>query len=103
MKRLREAGLNPALMYGNSTSTATGNSSSAPEAVGKSKVNIGNPLLEFQNVKNTGLVNDNLREQNKVLQQEATLKNAQALKTIAESNIKGIDLKVAKRTKHLQP
>ena len=43
-------------------------------------------------------MNDNLREQNKVLQQEATLKNAQALKTIIESDIKGLDLKVAKRT-----
>lgn len=98
MARLREAGLNPNLIYGDSVSGASGTSSSPPPTAEHRTANIGNPIANYQRVESTKLQNDNLRAQNTVLQADADLKAVQAIKTALEGDIKGIDKDVAEET-----
>lgn len=98
MARLREAGLNPNLVYGGGVSGASGQSSGPPPTAEKPPINIGNPIAKYQAVKSTELQSDNLRAQNTVLQNDALLKSAQTLKTMAESNIKGTESNILSQT-----
>lgn len=78
MARLREAGLNPNMLYGQSVSGATGQSSAAPKAIKQTPLKLDNPIETYQNVASTRLQNDNLREQNTLLKQEQILKTLEA-------------------------
>jgi hypothetical protein len=79
MARLKEAGLNPNLIYGTSPSSAVGNSGDispykAPE------YKFDNPLRDIHNVadlKRTNAQTNNLQTQNEVLAQDALLRSAQ--------------------------
>ncbi len=79
MSRLKDAGLNPNMIYGTSPTSATGNSTPVPTAKA-AEYKIDNPLSEIQtyaNVKQSEAQTDNLREQNHVIVQDANLKAAQ--------------------------
>lgn len=86
MARLKSAGLNPNLIYGGSPSSATGNADKiAPSKAAEFKFD--NPLQDinqFANLEQINATTDNLREQNKVIIQDAILKGMQSLKTQAE-------------------
>lgn len=86
MERLRAAGLNPHLVYGNGS---VGNSSSAASAPNQARWE-GNPISMDPNFASQGLdmyynlqakqaQTDNLREQNTLLEKEALLKDIGAL------------------------
>ncbi len=79
MARLREAGLNPNLIYGNSASGASGQAERiAPAKPAEFKFESPlNNIRSIADVKQTTQQTDNLRAQNTVLQQEAILKAAQ--------------------------
>lgn len=80
MSRLKDAGLNPNMIYGTSPTSATGNAS--PVATAKApEYKMDNPLSEimsYANVKQSEAQTDNLRKQNHVIVQDANLKAAQA-------------------------
>ncbi len=86
MQRLRDAGLNPNLVYGGSSGSSAGNAG----AISPSKAapyNVDNPLNDINTVANTQQTSaqtDNLKAQNTVLTQEAILKAAQTGKTLSE-------------------
>lgn len=96
MSRLREAGLNPNLVYGQSVSGATGQAGPAPQSKAHE---IDNPLQDIQkfaDVTQTQPQINNLRTQNTVMEQEAILKAAQTAK-LGTDNAKGkFDLGLAK-------
>lgn len=98
LARLREAGLNPNLLYGQGVSGATGSSGAPPKAVEEKPWQIGNPLAAFQNTKIQNLTADNLRAQNTQIMNDAALKAANTLKSAVETDIKGVDLKKARAT-----
>lgn len=74
MQRLREAGLNPNLVYGNGANAQGGvvRSSSAPSPSTQApKVDLGNAVSGYLNAQQTQLQNDNLKAQNTVLIEQA--------------------------------
>lgn len=85
MARLREAGLNPALMYGQNASGAAGNSSAPVRDAGAAPLQIGNPMEAYQNTKLFKLQSDNLRAQNTVLQNNAAQSAAKTAETLAKT------------------
>lgn len=93
MQRLRSAGMNPAMMYGQSASGATGAASSiAPsKAAPRENALSGQNLSMFSQIANTEAQTDNLRRQNTVLIQEAALKAAQT----ANETFKGRSSKIS--------
>lgn len=82
MARLREAGLNPALMYGQGT---TGNAPGFPRPEKEFQAEIGNPLADIQNTRIQNLQADNLRAQNTVLQNDAIKKASESAKILADT------------------
>lgn len=79
MARLREAGLNPNLIYGSGVKGATGASSAASSPPVSPLQIENNPITEYQRIKSTELQTDNLREQNTLLRQEGLLKTLDAM------------------------
>jgi hypothetical protein len=102
MQRLREAGLNPHLIYGK------GAQNTAPmmaKATGKPSTEVA-PMLGGADIfgRAQGLMRakqdtDNLASQNKVLNQEALLKAAQTLETITKAKKGQFDLELANETR----
>lgn len=88
MARLRQAGLNPNLVYGQSASGATGQAQAvAPSKAAEYKFE--SPLrniTNFADIKQREAQSDNLKVQNTVLRQEAILKAAQTGKTLSEGS-----------------
>ncbi len=80
MERLRNAGLNPNLVYGGSSGQTAGQANSLPAAKSPDIQNIdpGNQLMSYVGMKNTEAQTDNLRTQNGVLTADKILKTAQA-------------------------
>ena len=102
MKRLQEAGLNPNLMYGNGTASA-GNadsvhsvSASLPSFNTTTRFNIAPPNLldAMLRLKQGELIDSQVQAQNAL----AALYAANADKSVAESNILGLDLNLYKDT-----
>lgn len=88
-KRLQEAGLNPALMYGQNAGGVAGNSPAPPRPTPPPQISIGsNPIDEIMKYKRFKLETDNLRAMNNDLLASAEVKNAQALKTASEAKVK---------------
>lgn len=94
MQRLKEAGLNPNLVYGQSSGGAAGNANSAPDAP---TVDFGHTGSDFVNSymamqMNRSVVDKqaaevaNLEVQNSVLRMDAALRAAQVMKTRAETD-----------------
>jgi len=94
MARLREAGLNPHLVYGTG---AVANSSSAPSAPGRAQWQGQAPQLperpaaamlsDYVDLEAKGLQNDNFRAQNTLLLQESALKQLEQLKKAFDLDI----------------
>jgi hypothetical protein len=95
MARLREAGLNPALMYGQGT---TGNSSAPVKDAGTAPANLGDPIGAYQNTKLQNAQYDNLRAQNTAILNDAALKAASTIKALNEAKIKSSQGKILSRT-----
>lgn len=91
MQRLREAGLNPNLMYGDAkgAEAAPVRSSQSPQwsphAPQVDASTVGDQASKFYDVLKTNEETDNLRKQNTVLVQEAALKEAQRLNVNADT------------------
>jgi len=106
MARLKDAGLNPNLIYGSSPSQASGNA----DKVAPSKAadfNIKNPLEElgrFQDFRQKNVVTDNTKSQTDVNIATALLKMQQSAETISRTSKNKFDLKLAQelRTNSLE-
>lgn len=96
MQRLRDAGLNPNLIYGSGT-TQTGNADRiAPSKA--SPYEFDSPIQDIARFADTGVKNaqaDNLKTQNTVLTQEAILKGAQTAKLGTETAQNKFDYNLA--------
>lgn len=97
MERLREAGLNPNMIYGTGTQAA-GLSSAPPKAVPAQPPVFKDPAGQIAQYKQFKLQSDNLRAQNTVLLNDAALKAMNAVKAGVEGRVKGQELKVLERT-----
>lgn len=87
MERLREAGLNPNLVYGNGSATHTATMASAPSVGYKAMSHpLQNALLSYQ-VENMRAQNDNLKAQNELLKSQAESVRAGIPKTKAEARV----------------
>ena len=94
MARLREAGLNPALVYGQGASGATG-LADQPKPTPFEFENPLRSMTAFQDVKLRKQQTDNAREHGNVLFQEAVLKAEQQSKTAMETARSNFDLNLA--------
>jgi len=98
MARLRDANLNPALMYGNSSagiSAGSIDSSSAPSWNPRAPQVDGNPIMDMYQIKMQSQMYDNAMKQNTLMDQELLLKKAQTLSALANADLtatKGQDL-----------
>lgn len=97
MQRLREAGLNPNLVYGKGADNTAGAIHStdagsykpdAPEI----KFSARESLINYQNLKMMQAQTDNLKVQNTVLAQEKLLKEAQRRATLANAGLSEFNL-----------
>jgi hypothetical protein len=89
MSRLKNAGLNPNLIYGSNASGAAGNADGVPPSKA-APYEFKSPIADVQatyGIKNTEAQTDNLKVQNTVLEQERQLKQAQTLKTLSEGRL----------------
>lgn len=86
MQRLRQAGLNPRLIYGSNASGASGNAESIAPAKA-AEYSMPNPLQDIQQFaehRKSEATTDNLKVQNTVLEADAALKASQTAKTLSE-------------------
>lgn len=91
MERLRQAGLNPNLVYKNGADNTSGpiraTSASVPD--GKAFIpdfsGVGNSILSYYDIKVKEAQADNLRDQQTVIKQDAALKAAQTVATLAST------------------
>lgn len=104
MQRLKDAGLNPNLVYGGSGSSGQAASIPTPDVqsaqfrtpdFSSAFAQAGNSLAEFQNLDIRQAQLDNLLAQGSVLKQEALLKAAQVGQTIASTTRSQFDLDFA--------
>lgn len=96
MQRLRDAGLNPNLMYGNG-SAATGNAGNiqGSKAAPTQSSNRTEDIMQFAQPAMNVLQSDNLKAQNTVLTQEAALKAAQTANAVSKTARNKFDLGLA--------
>lgn len=94
MSRLRQAGLNPNLVYGNGA-TAQGSSIAPSKAAETRSTSNAGPFSQIASTIGQSLQNDNLRTQNTVLMQEAALKAAQTATEGTKNARSQFDLKLA--------
>lgn len=73
MQRLREAGLNPNLVYGQGARGATGQATAPSTPPVGATPTPSNPITAFQNIQNSSLQTDNLRAQNTLLRNKNVL------------------------------
>ncbi len=109
MKRLQEAGLNPNLVYGQSSGAAAGQAQlqktpdvqtpqfRTPDLSGIGQA--GASLLSYYDVQIKQAQTDNLKEQNTVLKQESLLKAAQILSLLTGEKKTAFDLGLAQTLK----
>lgn len=101
MARLREANLNPNMVYGNGTTTIAGPTRSSQPGSWNPKapqLNIDptNALTSYYDAQIKQAQVDNFRVQNTVLTQEAILKAAQTANTTASTAKTGVDTEASK-------
>lgn len=105
MRRFKAAGLNPNLIYGQQTVSPTIRSSEpTPAKLTPPSLEVSsltNSLLAGYDIKLKTAQADNLTVQNEVLQQEATLKAAQTLKTLSEGKTTDFDLQMKNELKQI--
>lgn len=87
MERLRNAGLNPNMVYGGSSGQTAGQANALPGAKAENfEMNLGHPMSDYVNLKNTEAQTNNLQTQNGVLQAERNLKSAQAITEVSKNS-----------------
>lgn len=99
MARLKDAGLNPRLIYGQSSGAAAGNASEVKgydRAESKSVYNGTTAFADMVNFKNTETQTDNLKSMEEVNKQEALVKAQEVLNKTLDVDRKGFDLGVSK-------
>lgn len=100
MARLREAGLNPHLVYGGGATTEAGavKPSSAPGWNPKAPdfSGLGNSIFAYQDAQIKTATLDNLKAQNTVMVQDALLRAAQVLNTTAQTAKTGVDTELGR-------
>lgn len=107
MARLRDAGLNPNLVYGHGADAQGGTvrSSSAPSYSGQPTNydfrGLGESFLAYQDIKLREAQTDNLTRQNSVIAQDAILRAAQVQSTLADAHTKEFDLKMKNELKEI--
>lgn len=100
MQRLRDAGLNPNLVYGRGAGAV--GEASPPKVPDPTRTEFPDfrsgvsPLFAGYDLQIKQAQTDNLRAQNTVLLEEALLRNAQTKDTIASASRKGFDLELDK-------
>lgn len=98
MERLREAGLNPNLIYGTSASGATGQADKiAPSD--KPTATLENPMRPFFDAKVKQAQYDNLRTMNTVNEQTAALKAAQVATELGKGTLTRVKAELAEQLK----
>lgn len=104
MQRLREAGLNPNLIYGK------GADNTAPMIQGASpkgatdiapRIQEGNLINKFMAYRQTKQATDNLAKQGELIEQEKLLKAAQTYETLTKGDTGKFDLEMKRETKDL--
>jgi hypothetical protein len=88
MKRLKDAGLNPNMIYGSSPGSATGNAGAV--APGKA------PEYKFNNPAIPAFQSQNLQAQSNNMRSLSTLNDAKTLTELENADLKGTEAKVAK-------
>lgn len=100
MQRLREAGLNPHLVYGkgaaNTATMVRGSQASAPNQPAPPVINA---FSEYQNIARTQAETDNLHTLNQIRHQENALKAAQVENTLIKNDSDTLSLEIARATK----
>lgn len=105
MQRLKEAGLNPMLVYGNGADVQAGPMRSAdspswnPQAPQFDMGEATAPLMGIYNVKMMEEQMKNMEAQRDIMYQDKLLRAAQIIDTIHAAGLKGVDLKYADRLK----
>lgn len=98
MTRLREAGLNPNLIYGSSPTSATGNATPA-KGHSPAEYKMESPVREITamaDFKQKEAQTDNLREQNSLIMQDTLLRAAQVNKTASEGQSAAVKASIDK-------
>lgn len=98
MSRLREAGLNPNLIYGSSPTSATGNANQA-KGHAPAEYKMESPVREINamaDYKQKEAQTDNLREQNSLIMQDTLLRAAQVNKTASEGQSAAVKASIDK-------
>ena len=90
MQRLKDAGLNPNLIYGSSPGSAVGNAGAIPAGQAP-EYSLTNPVTGFMNTKVQQAQTNNLKA-------DVLLKATQSLKTANEAGIKGKELEIINAT-----
>lgn len=99
MERLRQAGLNPNLVYGkgadntaSSLNLSQANPSSKPPPqhdIMPAMDSMKNSLMQYAQIRQINAQTDNLGEQNALIEKERLLKEAQTLKTVEDTKLTG--------------
>jgi len=97
MERLRQANLNPNLMYGQGN---VGNSNAPVKDPGRPNIDAGamDMIGAYQNAKMQEVQTDNLRAMNTKIMQDTALSNAQTLKALADTKGKNLNNNVLQET-----
>lgn len=107
MARLRDANLNPNLVYGHGATAEGGSvrSSAAPSTQQQGTQydlsGVGDSIGNYQDIKLREAQTDNLAAQNKVIQQDAILRAAQVQQTLSSAHTAQFDLKMKERLKEI--
>lgn len=106
MARLREAGLNPNLVYGKGADVTAGDvRSSSPGSyraqAAQTNFDARSALMTHYDIQTRQAQIDNLRTQNTVLDQEALLKRAQTLDVLQSGSRKQFDLELDKELRQV--
>lgn len=99
MARLREAGLNPNLVYGNGTQTQSAqvrNTEAKQWNPQTPQFDLNTPVMGFYDMQVKQAQIDNLRTQNTVLKNDALLKLANTLRTQTDADLKKVQTDVGK-------
>lgn len=86
MERLKAAGLNPNLVYGNGSAVATTNS--APKSQEVKPSNLSQGVMNYANIKQTQLQNDNLEAQNELIRAQVDKTKKEAMNLTSTTNFR---------------
>ncbi len=102
MERLRNAGLNPNMVYGGSSGQTAGQANALPGAKAEDyKMNLGSPMADYVNFRNTEAQTDNTRQMEATGKAEEGLKEAQTANENAKIDLTNMSTKEKKAATEL--